>query len=49
MLNPLLRTPDIVPDSVGVLGLCASVITDVAGTMRRSRTLVRALEKNMVG
>jgi hypothetical protein len=35
------------PESVGVLGLCASIIVDVVGTTTRSRALIKTLEENI--
>src|ERR1017187_5542407 len=45
--NPLARTPDISPVSVGGCGPCASVIADIDGTKTISRALIKTLELNL--
>src|SRR5580692_2652196 len=44
-LKPPSRTPDIAPDSVGVLKFCASVTEDVVGTTKRIRARVKTLQE----
>jgi hypothetical protein len=46
-LKPLARTPDIAPDSVRILGLCASEIADVAAMTTTNRALIMNWESNL--